>query len=58
MQQQWQVRDLPAENINAKTQRGRPHMLTALLADGRPRITGLLGSKLLKMLIIGKKMEF
>lgn len=46
---------LPAENIKTNTQRGRPHMWTALLVDGRPRITGLLGSRLLKMLSSKKR---
>ena len=32
---------IPEENMKTNTQRGRPHMWIALLADGRPRITGL-----------------
>lgn len=32
---------IPEENMKTNTQRGRPHMNIALLADGRPRITGL-----------------
>lgn len=32
---------LPEENTKTKTHRGRPHMYIVLLADGRPRITGL-----------------
>ena len=34
---------LTEENIKTNTQRGRPQMNIALLADGRPRITGVRG---------------
>ena len=32
---------LPVANIKTNTHRGRPQIKIALLADGRPRITGL-----------------
>lgn len=35
------ITQLPNEDISTKTQRGRPQIYIALLADGRPRITGL-----------------
>lgn len=38
---------LTNENIRTKTQRGRPQIYIALLADGRPRITGVRGGLIL-----------
>lgn len=32
---------IPAEKAETNTGRGRPHIYIALLAEGRPRITGL-----------------
>lgn len=43
-QEIYQSMDLPVENIDTNTQRGRPQINIALLAEGRPRMTGLLYS--------------
>lgn len=36
-----EIRAIPAEKAETNTGRGRPHIYIALLAEGRPRITGL-----------------
>lgn len=43
LQETNQRMKLTEENIKTNTQRGRPHIRIDLLADGRPRITGVRG---------------